>query len=273
MMNVRKELQEQINGIVRNAGARILVIREAGLNPEKKQDNTPVTEADIAADKIISEGLKRCAPGIAIISEEGGALPDPETLPETFWLVDPLDGTRGFIRGNPDFTVNVALIVQRRPVYGVIYAPMHDELYAGQKGEGAYLEKNGTRQKISVNASTEPGSALISSQHSVNENTILTTAFPGIAIRPQSSSIKFCRVAEGKADVYFRAGQTSEWDTAAGQAILEAAGGAVYSYPEGKEFIYAKPRYLNSGIVAGHPAAVSKLLDFIQERFAEASGL
>lgn len=258
MVEVTKALQEEMGILAREAGAIILSIREAGINPERKQDNTPVTEADKAADRHISDTLKtRFA--IPVISEEGGYLPDASTLPEQFWLVDPLDGTNGFIRGGKNFTVNIALVKNHRAVFGVIYSPVYDELYVGAAGQGAFLEKEGKHVPISMKRG-KPPTALISSHHCKNENAILTHLFEGINLVPKSSSIKFCKVADGSADLYFRIGETSEWDTAAGQAILEAAGGKTLAYPSGEDFIYGKPYYRNSGVIAGHPEMVDAVI-------------
>lgn len=265
MIDVTNALQDEIGTLARQAGALILEIRASGLNPQSKQDNTPVTEADKAADRLISGYLKKY--GIPIVSEEGGALPDPATLPEYFWLVDPLDGTRGFIRGGSNFTVNIALIRDKRPIFGVIFSPVQQELYTGVGGSGAYVERQGARTDIHISRN-ETQSALISSHHCKNENAILETVFSGIAISPKSSSIKFCKVAEGEASLYFRMGETSEWDTGAGQAILEAAGGKVLSYPSGEPFLYTKPNYLNSGVIAGHPAMVDAVIAYSKQREA-----
>lgn len=257
MVDVTNALQDEMGMLAREAGRLILKIRESGLNPQSKQDNTPVTEADKAADRLISAYLKKY--NVPIVSEESGALPDPATLPEYFWLVDPLDGTRGFIRGGSNFTVNIALIKNKQPIFGVIYGPVHEELYVGAAGQGAYVERDGVRTEIHIADNSFP-SALISSHHCRDENSILQSLFPNIVISPKSSSIKFCKVAEGAASLYFRMGETSEWDTGAGQAILEAAGGKVLSFPTGEAFRYTKPNYLNSGVIAGHPAMVDAVI-------------
>lgn len=263
MIDVTDALQNEIGVLAREAGRLIVEIRQAGLKPQSKHDNTPVTEADKAADRLISEQLKKY--GIPVVSEESGHLPDPMSLPEYFWLVDPLDGTRGFIRGGSNFTVNIALVQNKKPVFGVIYSPVHEELYVGSKKLGAYVEREGARSAIRITGNEAP-SALVSSHHSKNEQDILHTLFPKIDVSPKSSSIKFCKVAEGEANLYFRIGETSEWDTAAGQAILEAAGGKVLAYPSGDAFVYTKPEYRNSGVIAGHPEMVDSVIARARQR-------
>ena len=226
-MELTPSLAEHVAKIAREAGELIVRIREQGLTPERKGDNTPVTEADKAADKLIVKQLQPLTPSLPIVSEEGGYLPDAATLPERFWLVDPLDGTSGFIRGGKNFTVNIALVEHHKPVFGVIYAPIFNEMYAGAKRLGAYRIKDGRKETIHLRNEIDIPIVLVSSHHAVDEKEVVNKRFPNADVRPLSSSVKFCRVAEGGADVYLRAGQTSEWDTAAGQAIVEAAGGKV----------------------------------------------
>lgn len=260
-MELTVTLAEQVTAIAREAGELIVRVREQGLRPERKSDNTPVTEADKAADRLIVARLQPLAPTLPIVSEESGYLPDAATLPERFWLVDPLDGTNGFIRGGKNFTVNIALIEQRRPVFGVIYAPIPQEMYAGGKTFGAYRVKDGKKERIEIRKVPKAPVVLVSSHHAVDEKETVMRRFPKAMVQPLSSSVKFCRVAEGAADVYLRSGETSEWDTAAGQAIVEAAGGKVLTYPGGEAFLYAKPQYRNPGVIAGEASLVDALIE------------
>ncbi len=213
----------------------------------QKDDASPVTEADREADRIIVAKLRQITPGIPIVSEEGEK-PDIAEA-EYFWLVDPLDGTKSFIRGKGHFTVNIGLIHNRREaVLGVIYDPVSKEMYYGS-AQGAFCERNGTEVPIHVRRKEAPLTALVSHSH-INAATEGYLVAHHIEKRiPSASSIKFCMLAEGKADIYPRFGPTMEWDVAAGHAILAAAGGKL-TLPEGQPFLYGKPDFLNGDFIA-----------------------
>jgi 3'(2'),5'-bisphosphate nucleotidase len=210
------------------AGAEIEALYGAGCAAETKQDGSPVTEADRRAEAIILRRLRGAYPDIPILAEEeacDGCFPD---LGTRFFLVDALDGTRGFIERNGEFTVNVALIDEGIPVAGVVYAPDSRALYYGAAGEGAYRRLGtGPEERIQPRPHPPQGlTAIVSRGHAADIGE--TTAHLGVAeLLPSSSSLKFCLLAEGSADVYPRYGPTMEWDTGAGQAVLEAAGGRV----------------------------------------------
>ena len=209
-----------------------------------KADGSPVTDGDRFADEAIRRILRRADPGTPIISEEsGGTVPDYGA----FWLVDPLDGTKEFVAGVPEFTVNVALVTDGHPGLGVIFAPATGELFAGAAGRGACRN----RQPISVRPPPPGGSLVLTSRSHCNEATVRSWLHPGTGARLEccGSSLKFCRIAQGSADLYPRFGPTMEWDTAAGQAVLEAAGGSVRTL-EGAPLGYGKEGLRNPSFVA-----------------------
>ncbi len=218
------------------AGDAIMAIYAKAFGHELKDDKSPVTEADIAAEAIILAGLAQADPATPVISEEAAAAGRIPDVGGTFYLVDPLDGTREFIGRNGEFTVNIALIEDGRPALGVVYAPARERIYCGKRGLGAAMAKAGSSaalstaqwRSIAVNARTEGGWRVVASRSHRDERTEAFIAGLGESmIVAAGSSLKFCLVAAGEADVYPRFGRTMEWDTAAGQAVLEAAGGAV----------------------------------------------
>lgn len=231
---------------VRQAGAAIMDVYHTDFEAVRKSDGSPVTEADKRAEAILLPAITAAAPDMLIISEENEA--SHKTAPaDLFCLVDPLDGTKEFLKqdGKGSFTVNIGIINHGIPVAGIVLAPALDKLYTAIVGHGAYL--NGT--EISVRGLDQPQIAVASSSHRDEAtNDWLTKA--GISETMSiGSSLKFCLVAEGQADVYPRFGPTMEWDTAAGHAILRAAGGEIY-HPDGTLFTYGKPEYRNGPFIA-----------------------
>lgn len=211
------------------AGAEIEAIYGAGCATEVKEDGSPVTEADRRAEAIILARLSAAYPDIPVLAEEeacAGRIPD---IGRRFFCVDPLDGTKGFVERNGEFTVNIALIEDGAPVAGVVYAPDHHALFYGAKGQGAWRQREGSPlQPIRVRARPERGLVAVGSRNHRGPETDAWVARMGITeFVAAGSSLKFCTIAEGMADVYPRYGPTMEWDTAAGQAVLEAAGGRV----------------------------------------------
>ncbi len=246
------------------AGAVIMDIRERGFDKTFKSDGSPVTEADLAADKIITTGLAALSPNIPHITEETWEGDTSE--PQAYWCVDPLDGTKGFINGGRDFTVNIALIEQRYPVLGVIYAPALGTIWAGGIIDAAPVSymRNVTETGTiphDVKGFTQPTPIRARDIHRDNPDIVATRAHRSTSLEnwisrlaPSSSSavgssLKFCALATGDADLYPRIGPTMEWDTAAGQAILEAAGGTMIG-PNGLRFAYGKPDRLNTPFAA-----------------------
>ncbi|WP_309083692.1 3'(2'),5'-bisphosphate nucleotidase CysQ [Chelativorans sp.] len=212
------------------AGRQIMKHYEAGVRVEEKPDASPVTEADRTAERVILEGLRGTLAGAPCVSEEeasGGVL--PVCGDDGFLLVDPLDGTREFIERRPDFTVNIALVREGVPVAGVVYAPARELLYSGRPGSafeaeiraGAIVE----RRAIHVRPRRVPLTILASRSHRTKETDDFIARHPGAEITSIGSSLKFCMIARGEADLYPRFGRTMQWDTAAGDAVLRAAGG------------------------------------------------
>jgi 3'(2'), 5'-bisphosphate nucleotidase len=243
-------LLEDITVAAREAGEAILEIVRRGFDVEHKQDSSPVTEADRAAELIILAALAKAAPGVPVIAEEEVAAGRIPAHGDTYFLVDPLDGTKEFVRGGDDYTVNIGLIVDGTPHVGAVYAPATERLYAGIVGGGAWLEDLSDRIPI---ATRKPGSELVAvaSKSHFNQPTAdyLAEAAHGCGYVGIGSSLKFCIVAEGRADIYPRLSPTSEWDTAAGHAVLLAAGGLVDG-PDGEPLQYGKRAFLNRGFVA-----------------------
>ena len=243
-------LLDDIAETAREAGEAILEIVRRGFDVEHKQDSSPVTEADRAAELIILAALARLAPGVPVIAEEEVAVGRIPTHGNTYFLVDPLDGTKEFVRGGDDYTVNIGLIVGGTPHLGVVYAPATERLHAGLVGEGAWLQDLSGRIPIQTRVPGEELVAVASKSH-FNQPTAdyLCEAAKDCGYVAIGSSLKFCIVAEGRADIYPRLSPTSEWDTAAGHAVLLAAGGCVDG-PDGWPLAYGKRAFLNRGFVA-----------------------
>ena len=246
-------LLPRVREIAREAGAETLKWYRGAYAVERKADASPVTEADRAAERIIIAALERMAPGIPIVAEEKmaeGAIVEVADRP--FWLVDPLDGTREFVEHRDEFTVNIALIEARRPVMGVVFVPVRDLLY-GAAGPGtAFVEEAGHPRRI-IAARLPPNEGVIvtaSRRHGDQDKLAALLGDMRVAgTKISGSSIKFCLVAAGEADIYPRYGPTSEWDTAAGHAVLAAAGGTV-RLVDGSDLLYAKPKFLNPEFIA-----------------------
>lgn len=223
-------LIEPVLAIARGAGREILRIYESAFAVETKDDRSPLTAADRAAHEHIARELARLTPGLPLWSEESARseLAGRAGWP-TFWLVDPLDGTREFIRRNGEFTVNIALIDGHEPVLGIVHVPVLARDYAGCRGAGAFRrDGSGERHPISASARAHDPVRVVGSRSHPSEAVTAFLARVGPhELVSMGSSLKFCLVAEGEADVYPRLGPTSEWDTAAAQAVVEAAGGRV----------------------------------------------
>ncbi len=223
-------LLEPVISIAREAGRRILAIYQRDFRITRKPDTSPVTEADIAAHHAIIDGLKALTPELPVLSEESAAgIPFGERARwHCYWLVDPLDGTREFIKRNGEFTVNIALIERHSPVLGVIHAPVSDVCYFASRRCGAFKQENGEQPRpIHARTTREiPIVAVSRARCNPRQDRLLKNIGPHETIAV-GSSLKSCLVAEGKADLYARLGPTSEWDTAAAQCILEQAGGHI----------------------------------------------
>jgi 3'(2'), 5'-bisphosphate nucleotidase len=243
-------LLDAIGDAAREAGEAILQVVRRGFEVESKLDASPVTEADRAAELIILAALARAAPGVPVIAEEEVAAGRVPAHDQTFFLVDPLDGTKEFVRGGDDYTVNIGLIENGAPTLGVVFAPATGRLLGGCIAQGAWVDDEHGRREIRTRQCGAELTAVASKSH-LNQATIdyLEQAVGGCGYVSIGSSLKFCIVAEGQADIYPRASPTSEWDTAAGHAVLLAAGGRVDS-PDGTALRYGKPAFLNRAFVA-----------------------
>ena len=234
----------------REAGEAILEVVRRGFDVESKHDSSPVTEADRAAELIILGMLARAAPGVPAIAEEQVAAGHIPAHDDIYFLVDPLDGTREFVRGADDYTVNIGLIEHGAPKLGVVFAPATGRLHGGCVGEGAWVDEGRGRTPIHTRLRGDETIAVASRSH-LNQATIdyLEAAVGDCGYVSVGSSLKFCMLAEGKADIYPRAAPTSEWDTAAGHAVLLAAGGLVDG-PDGEALRYGKRAFINRAFVA-----------------------
>ncbi len=258
-----------LNPIMLAAGAEILRIYATDFAVTDKSDTSPVTEADQRAEAIILENLKRLAPDIPIVAEEEAAAGRVPATTTRFFLVDPLDGTKEFISRNGEFTVNIALIENGEPVRGAVYAPALGKIYWGARGEGAYMAdvtdgRFGEGRPIRVRPAPAEGlSAVGSRSHGGEETQTYLKAFTVKDFVAAGSSLKLCLLAEGKADLYPRMGRTMEWDIAAGDAILRAAGGRVETLDgaplrygkrnQGNDSDFANPHFVAFGDPAIHP--------------------
>lgn len=252
------------------AGRAIMEIYEAGFEVVSKADASPVTIADERAEAIILEGLRTAFPGVVCVAEEEtarGIL--PAELGEEFFLVDPLDGTKEFVNRRPDFTVNIALVRAGVPQVGVVYAPAQGRMFSGRPGiasvaavgeDFALLD----RRPIAVRDCGETLRIVASRSHSTPETDAFVGRFAGADLVSVGSSLKFCLLAAGEADLYPRFGRTMEWDTAAGDAVLRAAGGETRC-PDGTPFTYGKRNqphdsdFANGSFVAASPGAARRL--------------
>jgi 3'(2'), 5'-bisphosphate nucleotidase len=246
----KEKLLDDIAEAAREAGAAILDIVARGFDIEHKGDSSPVTEADHAAELIILAALARAAPGVPVIAEEEVAAGRIPAHGGTFFLVDPLDGTKEFVRGGDDYTVNIALVVDNVPRLGVVYAPATNRLHGGIAGGGAWLDEGQGKADIACRTCPKPPVVVASRSHfTQNTSDYLALAAPGCGYEAIGSSLKFCIIAEGRADLYPRLSPTAEWDTAAGHAVLLGAGGSVVG-PDGQPLRYGKPAFLNRAFIA-----------------------
>ena len=264
MSSDHARLLDEIADAAREAGEAILEIVRRGFEVESKHDTSPVTEADRAAELIILAALARAAPGIPVIAEEEVAAGRIPAHDDTYFLVDPLDGTKEFVRGGDDYTVNIGLIEHGTPKLGVVFAPATGTLHAGLVGTGSWVDRGQGSTPIRTRPRGEAITAVASKSH-LNQATMdyLEAAVGTCGYISIGSSLKFCMVAEGKADIYPRASPTSEWDTAAGHAVLLAAGGLVDG-PDGEPLRYGKRAFLNRAFVATSGWKPPRLEPFLQ---------
>lgn len=260
-----EKLLDDLAEAAREAGAAILDIVARGFDIAHKGDSSPVTEADHAAEQIILAALAKAAPGVPVIAEEevaAGRIPEHQG---TYFLVDPLDGTREFVRGGDDYTVNIALLVDGSPWLGVVYAPATNRLHGGIAGRHAWLDEGQGRKAIACRPCAKPMVVVASRSHfTQNTSDYLALAAPGCGYEAIGSSLKFCIIAEGRADLYPRLSPTAEWDTAAGHAVLLGSGGKVVG-ADGTPLLYGKPAFLNRAFIATGGWAAPLCLPFLED--------
>lgn len=245
------ELLEAARRAARDAAATILEVYAAPFAVRRKADASPVTDADERAEAIIIAALARTAPGIPAIAEETAARRALSAAPR-FWLVDPLDGTKEFVARSGEFSINIALVENERAVLGIVHVPIGAVTYAAA-GPGTAMRQTGDQAPVPIAARRAPERGAVVAHSRSHANNARLGAYLAALVEPQvrvsGSAVKFCFIAEGSADFYPRFGPTMEWDTAAGQAILEAAGGAVTEFGGGP-LRYAKPGFRNPEFLA-----------------------
>lgn len=237
-------------GIVQAAGGVVMRHYEKGCAARVKADRSPVTDADEEAEALILAELARHFPGVSVVAEEAAAAGKIAKAGAHFFLVDPVDGTKEFVKRGGEFTVNIGEIRNGEPVAGVVLAPAIGRLFAGEAGQGAFEISAGVTRAISARVPAADGLVAVSSRSHPDPRTdelLKTMTIKGHT--NAGSSLKFCLVAAGEADIYPRAGQTMEWDTGAGHAVLKAAGGQVTTW-DGAPFRYGKPGFLNGPFIA-----------------------
>ncbi|WP_339858247.1 3'(2'),5'-bisphosphate nucleotidase CysQ [Pseudohongiella acticola] len=251
LLGNRAELLNILTQVARDAGRVIMAIYATDFAVRDKEDESPVTEADEKAEQVIVTALRKLTPTVPVIAEEAMAAGHGESVGALFWLVDPLDGTREFVNRNGEFTVNIALIENGVPVLGVVYAPFLDRLFAGATGQGAFVvESDGQQRRISTREVPDAGLTVVASR--LHGDPQALQDFLGerkvAEMRSAGSSLKICLIAAGEADLYPRFGRTMEWDIAAGDAVLRAAGGRLTDVDE-KLMGYGKPEFENPNFV------------------------
>jgi 3'(2'), 5'-bisphosphate nucleotidase len=240
------ELLELAASLAEAAGREILAVRAGGFTVDHKEDQSPVTLADMRAERLIVAGLRAATPDIPVIAEEEVAAGRLTEAGGRFWLVDPLDGTREFAAGRDEFAVCVGLVVDGRAVLGVVGAPAQGAVYGGVVGAGAWRQDRAGRQVIAARMPPDEGITVYASRHYADDPLLAEylSRYKVAHLTNIGSALKFCRLAEGVADFYPRLGRTMEWDTAAPQALLEAAGGRVVTLDE-RPLGYGKPGFEN----------------------------
>ncbi|MDE2623464.1 MAG: 3'(2'),5'-bisphosphate nucleotidase CysQ [Betaproteobacteria bacterium] len=250
------EIFHSVIALAREAGQAILAIYHApeDMPVARKADDTPLTQADLAAHRLIARGLQALTPAIPVVSEEDESSLVFRKSEGAFWLVDPLDGTKEFVARNGEFTVNIALVVDGEALWGVVVAPALDMTFWGSRGQGAFVDQGQGPVALPLAPLAGDGPArVVASKSHLNETTVrFIDALGPHELVQAGSSLKFCRLAEGKAELYPRLSPTSEWDTAAAQAVLEAAGGRVTTL-DGLPLRYGKADLINPSFVAVAP--------------------
>jgi len=262
MLSQDKHLLLKLSNIAIQAGIKIMEFYKTDFKVEKKKDNTPITKADLAANSIIVEELKKIDENIPILSEESVVEWKDRKQWEKYWLVDPIDGTKEFINKNGEFSVNIAMIEKNNSILGIIYAPAKSMLYFAKKNFGAFKISsssllNNLDNAVLIKTSTlnikDRIRVITSRSHSNNYlDSWAKKKFYNYELISKGSSLKFCEIAEGNAEVYPRFGSTSEWDIAAGHAIIEEAGGKLKDLNGNRIFYNTKESLINSDFIASN---------------------
>jgi len=230
--------KKSVIDLAKAAGEKIMAIYVQDFDVDYKDDSSPLTQADLASHHCIVDGLRELTPHIPVLSEESSEEEKRNRMTwETYWLIDPLDGTKEFVKKNGEFTINIALVNNHQPVFGVVYAPALDVTYWGDKSSCAFKAEGDIEKVITVrprSANSADWVVVGSRSHQSDEFKAFMEDYADAEIVSMGSALKLCLVAEGKADLYPRLGLTSEWDTAASQAVVEAAGGQVLAFPKMK---------------------------------------
>lgn len=251
-----RDVKDSLLKIAKDAGDAIMEVYadESSFQIERKDDNSPLTKADKASNEVICKGLENLSVQYPIISEENKAVPYEERKDyDRYWLLDPLDGTKEFIKRNGEFTVNIALIEAGRPIMGVVYAPCLDEMYWAIKEDGAFLVKDGVETKLTSNtfSTDDEGLRVVCSRSHLNTETQqFVDNLKSPELVSKGSSLKFLILAKGEAELYPRIAPTMEWDTAAAQIVLEEAGGTVLQFDSKDPLEYNKEDLLNPYFIA-----------------------
>ena len=252
-IQIKSDLIEQLIEISKEAGEGILKVYNTDFDYQIKEDSSPLTKADTLSNHIICERLKILTPDIPILSEENSNIPfNIRSSWKQYWLVDPLDGTKEFIKRNGEFTVNIALIENNTPIMGIVYSPVKKKLWYGLKGHGSFIINN-KQEPIKI-SKKEPSNEIIkivsSRSHANNEKLKnYLKQFEKYELVNMGSSIKMCLVADGTAHYYPRFGPTMEWDTGAAHAVVKYANGNIYNIDTDEELIYNKENLLNPGFI------------------------
>lgn len=259
----------ELQTMCKKAGKILEDYREKGdISVFRKEDGTPVTEADIEVSEFLESQLKNVGDKIPVLSEEGWSSDNDELAErQNYWIVDPLDGTRDFVNGKPDYTINIAWIKNKDIHMGCIYHPPTEMFYFAQRNSGAFSQiGNGELTPISSKLWPETSPrVLISRSHAGDEAALAKACWPQAEVLDMSSALKFCKIAEGYADLYFREGATMEWDTAAGQLLVEEAGGIVVTW-QCEKLTYQKPERKNPGFIAvGNRGHISDVYDVLMK--------
>lgn len=250
---------DAIVSVAREAGDAIMEIYQRDFSIEYKDDKSPLTEADTHSNKIIVEALQKLYPDIPVLSEEGKSIDYDERKGwEYFWLIDPIDGTKEFIKKNDEFTVNIALIHHDTPVLGVVYAPALGEMYYAAQGQGAFKsvlsaagnELRNDKLPLKINETPEKSLVVVASKSHLSQETQdfiddVASSTEHVTQKSRGSSLKLCMVAEGEADIYPRLAPTMEWDTGAAHAVVLESGKEVVQFDNGKKVVYNKENLLN----------------------------